>query len=61
MSIPTAGDAGKPRLPWQAPAPGDTAQHPALPSTGGASGDAHYYQQIKGRVHRRLIERLTPS
>src|SRR3954469_18930359 len=66
MSIPTsgppAGDNGKPRLPWQAPSPAD----PAAPRQSGAqpqtpTGDLHYYQQIKGRVHRRLIERLNLS
>jgi len=65
MSIPSsppAGDNGKPRLPWQSPAPGE----PAAPRPSGAqpqapAADAHYFQQIKGRVHRRLIERLNLS
>jgi pilus assembly protein CpaF len=67
MSTPTAGtppDGGKPRLPWQQPAPaeGGVAQprpSGAQPQTPGQ--DAHYFQQIKGRVHRRLIERLNLS
>ena len=31
------------------------------PPAGAATGDAHYFQQVKGRVHRRLIERLNLS
>jgi pilus assembly protein CpaF len=62
-STPPAGDNnGKPRLPWQSPGPGD----PLAPRLSGAqgklaTGDPHYFQQIKGRVHRRLIERLNLS
>ena len=66
MSTPTAGapENGKPRLPWQQPAAGDGG--PAQPRQSGAQAqtpgqDAHYFQQIKGRVHRRLIERLNLS
>jgi len=66
MSTPTAGppDGGKPRLPWQQPAPADGG--PAQPRPSGAQPqtpgqDAHYFQQIKGLVHRRLIERLNLS
>src|SRR5689334_14889362 len=66
MSTPTAGppDGGKPRLPWQQPAPAEAG--PAQPRPSGAQPqapgqDAHYFQQIKGRVHRRLIERLNLS
>ena len=61
-STPPAGENGKPRLPWQAPSSGE----PAGPRQSGAQpqapvADAHYFQQIKGRVHRRLIERLNLS
>jgi pilus assembly protein CpaF len=71
MSTPTsglpAGENGKPRLPWQQPtvggngpgAPGRPSSAQPQPQAGAT--DAHYFQQIKGRVHRRLIERLNLS
>jgi pilus assembly protein CpaF len=68
MSTPTsgppAGENGKPRLPWQQP--GAVNGPGAAPRASGAApqapaADAHYFQQIKGRVHRRLIERLNLS
>ncbi|HEX3276725.1 MAG TPA: CpaF family protein, partial [Gemmatimonadales bacterium] len=51
--------------PWQAPT-ANTAESPIPPRPSGAQAatpgaDAHYFQQIKGRVHRRLIERLNLS
>jgi pilus assembly protein CpaF len=72
MSTPTPapppGDNGKARLPWQkgpdgnAAAPGATRPSGAqAPPQQGSGGDVHYFQQIKGRVHRRLIERLNLS
>jgi pilus assembly protein CpaF len=72
MSTPTsgppAGENGKPRLPWQQPAAGNgsgagAAARPssAQPQPQSGPTDAHYFQQIKGRVHRRLIERLNLS
>jgi pilus assembly protein CpaF len=58
-----SGDGQRARLPWEAPAGADTSS--ALPPRPGASGEAatgtHYFQQIKSRVHRRLIERLNLS
>jgi pilus assembly protein CpaF len=66
MSIPASGPPGgesvKPRLPWQVSPTGEAGpprQSGAQPQTPAA--DAHYFQQIKGRVHRRLIERLNLS
>src|SRR5215213_1967894 len=64
MTIPDSLQAGetngRPRLPWQTPGPGDTAT-PRLNGDKQAAGDPHYFQQIKGRVHRKLIERLNLS
>src|SRR6185503_5652582 len=63
MTIPDpaqGGDNGRPRLPWQSPGPGDTSM-PRLNGDKSATGDPHYFQQIKGRVHRKLIERLNLS
>jgi pilus assembly protein CpaF len=70
MSTPTsgppAGENGKPRLPWQQPAAGIGPGTAPRPSSAQAQpqappADAHYFQQIKGRVHRKLIERLNLS
>jgi pilus assembly protein CpaF len=64
MTIPDSSQAGetngRPRLPWQTPGPGDTGT-PRLNGDKQAAGDPHYFQQIKGRVHRKLIERLNLS
>jgi pilus assembly protein CpaF len=69
MSTPTSGppaENGKPRLPWQQPAAGNASGAAPRPSSAQAQpqappADAHYFQQIKGRVHRKLIERLNLS
>ena len=66
MSTPTsgppAGENGKPRLPWQQPgAVAGAAPRPSGAQAQAPAADAHYFQQIKGRVHRRLIERLNLS
>jgi hypothetical protein len=73
---PASADGPRGRLPWEKPAPADAPPAPATPPTGAApqarpaggqtaSGEAntgtHYFQQVKGRVHRRLIERLNLS
>jgi pilus assembly protein CpaF len=49
------------RLSWQDPPAGnDPGSRPtASPAT--PANDTHYFQQVKGRVHRRLIERLNLS
>src|SRR5215207_807202 len=64
MTTPDPSQAGegngRPRLPWQTPGPGDTST-PRLNGDKQAAGDPHYFQQIKGRVHRKLIERLNLS
>jgi pilus assembly protein CpaF len=60
MSIPTS-ENGKPRLPWQAPPAGEAPPRPSGPNAQSVAADQHYFQQIKGRVHRRLIERLNLS
>ena len=68
---PGAGDGARVRLPWENTAPAQPAVPPPSPAGhGGASrppgaGEtttaAHYFQQVKSRVHRRLIERLNLS
>jgi pilus assembly protein CpaF len=67
MSIPASGpppggEIVKPRLPWQSPPAGEaSAPRPSGGQPKAPAADAHYFQQIKGRVHRRLIERLNLS
>ena len=65
-----AGDGPRVRLPWESPAPAQpTAAPPSTAGPGGAgrppggetATNAHYFQQVKSRVHRRLIERLNLS
>ena len=68
---PGSGPPSKVRLPWekgqagaQAPSPGGSPAEPAVRPTGdgvGAGTGTHYFQQVKSRVHRRLIERLNLS
>jgi len=74
-SQPPAGEPPRSRLPWEKPAsaegsPPSTLQQqaPAVPrpaappaSSGEVATGTHYFQQVKGRVHRRLIERLNLS
>jgi pilus assembly protein CpaF len=52
-----------PRLPWETPTP--PAAAPGSPSPGRISGESRVesqqFQQVKARVHRRLIERLNLS
>ena len=59
-----AGTTARPRLPWEA-TPGETpAASGPVPRPAGAedkAGGTHYFQQVKSRVHRRLIERLNLS
>jgi pilus assembly protein CpaF len=71
-SVPPDPPSGpKVRLPWEKP---PAAEQPAPPPSGTAApatrpaGDgatvqtgSHYFQQVKSRVHRRLIERLNLS
>src|SRR6266404_4595797 len=65
MSIPASGPPGgesvKPRLPWQSPPAGEGPPRQSGAQPQAPAADAHYFQQIKGRVHRRLIERLNLS
>ena len=58
------GASPKPQLPWeritgQMPAVGPGA--PRAPESPGSAPDTGLFQQIKGRVHRRLLERLNLS
>ncbi len=67
MSDPIRGngkDDSKPRLPWEAyvPPPGNGTAGPALGSRPAESRlETAQFQQVKARVHRRLIERLNLS
>src|SRR5213593_2855611 len=65
--IPTGAPAGvtgqRPALPWE-PARGATpngAVAPAGPGLTEGAHDVHALQQVKGRVHRKLLERLNLS
>ena len=74
---PAGGEPPRNRLPWEKPGPAEPApptgiqqspppsvSRPAgVPTTaaGEAATGTHYFQQVKGRVHRRLIERLNLS
>ena len=76
-SGPPGSDSGagpRVRLPWEKapagepaaaaqPAPGEAPVRPANGGggTGTPSTGSHYFQQVKSRVHRRLIERLNLS
>jgi pilus assembly protein CpaF len=69
-STPPTGPGPKVRLPWEKPPASETAA-PAPPGADGAARPSgavegagtgsHYFQQVKSRVHRRLIERLNLS
>jgi pilus assembly protein CpaF len=61
------GDGGRPRLPWEDGNSADQAA-PAVPrglapaaAANDKAANAHYFQEVKSRVHRRLIERLNLS
>jgi pilus assembly protein CpaF len=69
---PDPGAAPRVRLPWERSAPAEpgAAAQPAAPevpprppteAAGAAHTGTHYFQQVKSRVHRRLIERLNLS
>jgi pilus assembly protein CpaF len=68
---PGAGDGPRVRLPWESQAPAQSPAAPPSPVGPAAAGrppaagetatNAHYFQQVKSRVHRRLIERLNLS
>ncbi|HEY9505024.1 MAG TPA: ATPase, T2SS/T4P/T4SS family, partial [Gemmatimonadales bacterium] len=68
---PDPATGPKVQLPWEkrpgaeppTPPPGGTTQPPARAAGDGASAQtgSHYFQQVKSRVHRRLIERLNLS
>jgi len=71
-SVPPDSSSGpRVRLPWEkgpvadsaGAVPAGSADSPARPSGEGASANTgtHYFQQVKSRVHRRLIERLNLS
>ncbi|HEY3491773.1 MAG TPA: ATPase, T2SS/T4P/T4SS family, partial [Solirubrobacterales bacterium] len=71
-SVPPDSGAGpRVRLPWERgttteggsappPAPAEPVVRPAGDGAGAGTG-THYFQQVKSRVHRRLIERLNLS
>src|SRR5688500_18593447 len=65
MSNPNGPASGQPndgsraRLPWESAA-GPSAPSAGAPGTAPVA-DAHYFQQVKSRVHRKLIERLNLS
>ncbi len=58
-----AGDGKGDALPWESP--GDAGAAPPPPSVGSQpeqwGTDMHDIQQVKGRIHRRLLERLNLS
>jgi pilus assembly protein CpaF len=73
---PAGGEPPRGRLPWEKPGPAEpppptAVQQPnqaqaarpagAPTAAGEAATGTHYFQQVKGRVHRRLIERLNLS
>jgi pilus assembly protein CpaF len=67
---PGQGSAPRVRLPWErggaepaSPAQASAGEAPARPAADGAAAHTgtHYFQQVKSRVHRRLIERLNLS
>ncbi len=63
-NTPLGANGARPTLPWATPrAPaqnGAAAPEPAIPVTEGTNG-VHALQQVKGRVHRKLLERLNLS
>ena len=71
-SGPNGGPGARVRLPWEKAPANESAAPAAVPAEAPArpSGEAaanaattgtHYFQQVKSRVHRRLIERLNLS
>jgi pilus assembly protein CpaF len=66
MTSPDAGNGARPPLPWEVPAPQpsgpsafDPAPPPATPPAG--RGARMAMAEVKGRIHRRLLERLNLS
>src|SRR5215210_7238801 len=60
---PLGGNGARPPLPWETPrSPAGNGAAPQASSgfADGASG-VHALQQVKGRVHRKLLERLNLS
>jgi pilus assembly protein CpaF len=49
------------KLPWERAADPARASRPQPAPGGSPPADRHFFQEIKGRVHRRLIERLNLS
>jgi pilus assembly protein CpaF len=58
-----AGNNGRPSLPWEAPipAPAEKAVTKATPAAMDVAKSGHGMQEVKGRIHRRLLERLNLS
>ena len=61
---PTGATGQRPALPWE-PARGATSNGAVAPAAGAGitegAHDVHALQQVKGRVHRKLLERLNLS
>jgi pilus assembly protein CpaF len=65
MTSPDAGNGARPPLPWETPAPqasGPSAfEPPPLPSPPAGRGARVTMAEVKGRIHRKLLERLNLS
>ena len=62
--VPAAGNGNRPPLPWETARSGGASASAASPTEAGVKEDAqsiHALQQVKGRVHRKLLERLNLS
>src|SRR5215210_5496928 len=59
---PATTNGARPTLPWTSRTPGQNGTTPEVATavTDGANG-VHALQQVKGRVHRKLLERLNLS
>ncbi len=54
------GGEGPAKLPWEQAVPGDNGARPGVPGVSTTANNS-LFQHVKGRVHRRLIERLNLS
>ncbi len=63
LGTPAGGNGQKPPLPWESARPGAvTGEHPAaVPGLTRTPTGVHALQQVKGKVHRKLLERLNLS
>ena len=61
---PNSGANGRPSLPWEAPVPPATTEKAitkGAPAAMDVTKSGHGMQDVKGRIHRRLLERLNLS